>query len=254
MATSSSAYVHARNSHFRLIAALALALVAALTAQAQSRRNVFVPGRRAVVFDERLSVLRAQPDVKAPLEQRLRRGRRVGVLGAATNKDGAKFLRVAVSRNTRGWVLADAVIRPGVAADAEKLMSLIEETRDEFTKARLARLCADEFRSTKFAPKALLILGETAESVADRLTRDAKRRVGDDEPDASPRPGLTKRDFMLNYAGLDRYNRISVTFDYDAASDRIVYDGAAYRELARRYPKSLEAKDAGVRLARLKSR
>lgn len=250
MATSSSAYVHARNSHFRLIAALALALVAALTAQAQSRRNLFVPGRRAVVFDERLSALRAQPDVKAPLEQRLRRGRRVGVLGAATNKDGAKFLRVAVSRNTRGWVLADAVIRPGVAADAERLMRLIEETKDEFTRARLARLCADEFRSTKFAPKALMILGEAAESAADRLTRDARRRVVDDEPDA----GMSKRDFMLNYAGLDRYNRIGVMFDYDAASDRIVYDGAAYRELARRYPKSLEAKDAGARLARLKSR
>ncbi len=254
MATNSSAYVSPRSSHFCLIAALALALIAALTAQAQSRRNVFVPGRRAVVFDERLSALRAQPGVKSPLEQRLRRGRRVGILGAATNKDGAKFLRVAVSRNTRGWVLADAVIRPGVAADAERLMRLIEETKDEFTRARLARLCADEFRSTKFAPKALMVLGEAAESAADRLTRDARRRVVDDEPDAGPHPGLSKRDFMLNYAGLDRYNRIGVMFDYDAASDRIVYDGAAYRELARRYPKSLEAKDAGARLARLKSR
>jgi len=250
MATNPSAYVHIRNSQLRLIIALSLALVATLTASAQSRRNVFVPGQRAVVFDERLSALRAQPDVKAPLEQRLRRGRRVGVLGSATNKDGAKFLRVAVSRNTRGWILAGAVIRPGNAADAEKLMGLIEETRDEFTKARLAKLCADEFRSTKFAPKALLILAETAESAADRLTRDAKRRVGDDEPDAD----MSKRNFMLNFAGLDRYNRIGVTFDYDAASDRIVYDGAAYRELARRHPKSLEAKDASERLGKLNSR
>lgn len=254
MATNSSAYVPTRSSHFHLIAALALALAAVLTAQAQSRRNLFVPGQRAVVFDERLSALRAQPDVKATLEQRLRRGRRVGVFGAATSKDGAKFLRVAVSRNTRGWVLADAVIRPGVAADAEKLMSLIEETRDEFTKARLARLCADEFRSTKFAPKALLILGETAESLTDRLTRGAKSRVEGASQNAAPHSGSTRRDFMLNYVGLDRYNRIGVTFDYDAASDRIVYDGAAYRELTRRYPKSLEAKDVGARLAGLKSR
>jgi hypothetical protein len=257
MAINSSAYVSTSGSPFHLIVALSLAFIAALTAQAQSRRNLFVPGQRAVVFDERLSALRAQPDVKAQLEQRLRRGRRVGILGAATNRDGAKFLRVAVSRNTRGWVLADAVIRPGVAADAEKLMRLIEETRDEFTKARLARLCADEFQSMKFAPKALLILGETAESAAERLTRDAKRRLGDDGPDdshnAGLHSGLSKRNFMLNYVGLDRYNRIGVTFDYDTASDRIVYDGAAYRELARRYPKSLEAKDASARLAKLKS-
>jgi hypothetical protein len=160
-----------------------------------------------------------------------------------------KFFRVAVSRNTGGWVLADAVIRPGVAADAERLMMLIGETEDDFTKARLARLCAGEFRSTNFAPKALMILGETAEGAAERLSRDAKRRVGDDDSGAGPNAGLTKRDFMLNYAGLDRYNRIGVTFDYDATSDRIVYDGAAYRELLRRYPRSPEAQAAQAKVA-----
>jgi hypothetical protein len=210
-----------------------------------------VPGQRAVICDERLSALRARPDVKAPIKQRMRRGRRVGILGVNTAKDGAKFFRVAVSRNTRGWVLADAVIRPGAAADAEKLMRLIEETEDDFTKARLAKLCADEFRVTKFAPKALLVLGEAAEDAAERLSRDAKRRAGEDDLDAEPNSGLTKREFLLNYAGLDRYNRIGVTFDYDAASDRMVYDGAAYRELLRRYPRSAEAQTASERLGKL---
>ncbi|MGH9765810.1 MAG: hypothetical protein ACREAB_00115 [Blastocatellia bacterium] len=246
-----STRIHVHNLHIRLIAVLAIAVIVALAATAQSTRKLFVPGQRAVVFDERLSALRARPDVKAPLQQRLRRGRRVGILGSATAKDGAKFLRVAVSRNTRGWVLANAVIRPGVAADAERLMRLIDETRDEFTKARLAKLCADEFRSTKTAPKALMILGEAAEGAAERLSRDAKRRVGDEESDAGPNAGLSKRDFMLNYAGLDRYNRIGVTFDYDAASDRIVYDGVAYRELARRYPRSDEARIMRERLEKL---
>jgi hypothetical protein len=246
--------LHAPNSHIRLIIAFAFAAVAAITATAQSERKVFVPGQRAIVFDERLSALRVRPDVKAPLKQRMRRGRRIGVLGANTARDGAKFFRVAVSRNTQGWVLADAIIRPGVAADAERLIRLIEETKDEFTKARLARLCADEFRSTKFAPKALIILGETAEGASVRLSRDAKRRVGEDDSDEGPNAGLAKRDFLLNYAGLDRYNRIGVTFDYDATSDRIVYDGAAYRELLRRYPRSAEARTAGERLEKLKSR
>jgi hypothetical protein len=240
--------IHSTSSWIRLIAALALVTGAAITTTAQSGRKVSLPGGRGVIFDERLSALRAQPDVKATLKQRMRRGRRVGILGAAVAKDGAKFFRVAVSRNTSGWVLADAVIRPGAAADAVRLMRLIEETKDEFTKARLARLCADEFRATNFAPKALMILGEAAEGEAERLSRDAKRRVGKDDPETGPGGGpyakLTRRDFMLNYAGLDRYNRIGVTFDYDAASDRIVYDGAAYRELLRRFPRSAEAQTA----------
>jgi hypothetical protein len=248
--------IQAPSSRIRLIAVVALAMIAAITATAQSERKVLPPGGRGVIFDERLSALRLQPDVKAQLKQRMRRGRRVGIIGAAVAKDGAKFFRVAVSRNTRGWVLADALIKPGAAADAERLMRLIEETKDEFTKARLARLCADEFRSTNFAPKALIILGRAAEGEAEKLSRNAKRRVGEDDPETGPsvgqNAGLTRRDFMLNYAGLDRYNRIGVTFDYDATSDRIVYDGAAYRELLRRYPRSAEARAARERLASLK--
>src|SRR5262245_13624966 len=127
MTTNPYTYTHALDPRIRLIAALALAMVAAITATAQSERKVFLPGRRAVIFDERLSHLLVQPDIKAQLKQRMRLGRRVGILGAAVSGDGAKFFHVAVSRNTRGWVLADAVIRPGAAADAERLIRLIED-------------------------------------------------------------------------------------------------------------------------------
>lgn len=247
MITDVSAKVLRRAASIRSVVVLALVVVMALIAAAQTRRKVYVPGQRAIVFDERLSALRAQPDVKAALGQRLRRGRPVGILGSTTNKDGARFLRIAVSRNTRGWVLAEAVVRPGHAADAERLMKLIEETKDEFTKARLAKLCAEEFRATKFAPKALMILGAAGENAAERLTRDAKRRTGEDEPSADVR----KRYHLLNYVGLDRYNRIGVTFDYDEASDRIVYDGAAYRQLLRRYPRSDEAQAAREKLGQV---
>jgi hypothetical protein len=232
-----------------LIAAIALVMGAVLTTTAQSSRKVVLPGPRGVIFDERISALRVRPDVKAPIKQRMRRGRRVGILGSRTARDGAKFFRVAVSRNTYGWVLADAVIRPGVAADAQRLMRLIEETRDDFTKLRLARICADEFKSTGFAPKALMILGEAAESEAGKLSRDALRRIGEADLKSLPIAGLTRRGFILSYVGLDRYNRIGVTFDYDTASDRIVYDGAAYRELLRLYPRSAEARTAREKLA-----
>jgi hypothetical protein len=216
------------------LAVVVLNLTVLFCAQVSAKRNVFVPGQRAIVFDERISALRAQPDLKAPLQQRLRRGRVVGILGATKNKSGARFLRVAVSRNTRGWVLADAVARRGNLADGERLMRVIEESRDDFTKVKLARLYVDEYRKTKFAPRALLILGKAAEGAAESLTREAKRKIGDEESIG----GLKRRFYFMNYAGLDRYNRIGVTFDYDEAEDRMIYDGKAYRELLRRYPRT----------------
>lgn len=225
---------------------IAFIIAVSLSVQAQTKRKTVVSGQRAVVVDERLSALRTQPDVKAPLEQRLRRGRVVGILGIRKSKDGEQFLRVSVSRNTRGWVLAEAVVKSGNAADAERLVNLIENTDDDFIKARLAKLCADEFRATPSAPRCLLKLGETADRAADRLTRDAKRRVGNEEPSA----GLSKRDYFLNFAGLDRYNRIGVMFEYDQKLDRIIYDGEAYRDLAKRYPKSSEAQTAKDNLSK----
>jgi hypothetical protein len=215
-----------------------IAIVCCDAARGQAKRRVYIPGQQAIVVDERLSALRAQPDAKAALDQRLRRGRAVGILGAATARSGARYLRVAISRNQRGWVLADAVARLGGTADAVRLMALIETTEDEFTKARLARLLANEFRATAFGPKALRLLGSIAEQAAERLTREAQRRIGDLEPGQN----LSRREYFLNYSGLDRYNRLGITFDYDEASNRIVYDGAAYRELLRRYPNSEEAK------------
>lgn len=208
--------------------------------QAQTKRKTSVTGRRAIVVDERLSVLRTQPDVKAQLKQRLRRGRVIGILAIRKAKDGGQFLQVSVTRNTRGWILAEAVVKSGDSADAARLLKLIEESEDDFIKARLAKLCAEEFRLTAPAPSCLLKLGEAAERAADRLTRDAKRRVGNQEPST----GLSKRDYFLNFTGLDRYNRIGVMFDYDQSADRIVYDGVAYRELLRRYPNSAEAEIA----------
>ncbi len=216
--------------------------------QVDAKRVVFVPGQRAIVFDERISALRTQPDLKAPLRQRLRRGRVVGILRTAKNDSGARFFRVAISRNTQGWVLADAVARKGNLADAQRLIWLIEATSDEFTKMKLARLCADEYRMTKFAHRALLLLGKAAEGAADRLTREAIRRIGDGDSTGE----LTRRFYFLNYVGLDRYNRIGVTFDYDETENRIIYDGKAYRELLRRYPRSDEAGEARERQDRLK--
>jgi hypothetical protein len=213
---------------------------------AQKKRKLFIPGQPAIVFDERLSALREQPEVKAPIRQRLSHGRSVGILGAAKSKSGSQFLRVAVSRNVRGWILAAALVRLGNAADGEKLLAAIAAAKDDITKARLARLCADSMRSSvTIAPRALLALGQAAENAASKLSRDALRLQGKDAPDAT----VSQRDFVLSFDDLDRFNRAGITYDYDESQDRLVYDGAAYRELLRRYPRSAEAAQARERLA-----
>src|SRR5262245_19910225 len=172
-------------THFRffgplLIASLLLALTA--SGQAQTKRKFFIPGQHAIVFDDRLSALREQPDVKAALKQRLSRGRIVGILGASRNKSGSPFLRVAVSSNVRVWILAAAIARLGSVADGEKILAAAAESKDDLVKARMARLCADELRASAIAPKALLALGQAAEHAAEKLSRDADRRLGDDLP------------------------------------------------------------------------
>lgn len=238
--------VFAMTSQFLRLMLLSSVLLAA-PSFAQTKRKLFIPGQHAIVFDDRLSALREQPDVKAPLKQRLSRGRLVGIVGTAKGKSGSPFVRVAISRNVRGWLLTAAIARLGSAADGEKILAAIAESKDDLVKARLARLCADELRSATIAPKALLALGQAAEHAAEKLSRDADRRLGDDLPEG----GLSKRDFVLSFNGLDRFNRAGVTFEYDETRDRIVYDGAAYKELLRRYPRSAETEPARARLAQL---
>lgn len=193
-----------------------------------------------MVVDERLSALRASPDMRSELKQRLRKGRLVGVLSLKESKTGERYFLLAVSRRVRGWALADAIVRSGRPADAERLFGLMEETEDDFTLVRLARLCADEFRATAFAPRALLLLAAAAEKAAERLTKDCRRGAGDQETD--------RRTLFLSHPALDRYNRVGVTYEYDASTDRIVYDGGAYRELLRRFPKSEQAQTAASKL------
>ena len=67
---------------FRLAVIIIISIIS-FDVEVQAKRKTVIPGRRAVIFDERFSALRARPDVKAPLEQRLRRGRTVGILYSA---------------------------------------------------------------------------------------------------------------------------------------------------------------------------
>lgn len=242
---------------FTMLCVLSLGLTAFSPVSAQTfpikQRKKNIPGQRAIIYDERLSALRTEPDVKAQLVSRLHRDREVGIIGAPRSTNGGPlFYPVAVSRNVRGWVIAEALARPQREPDATRLLRLIEDTKDDFGRARLARLCADQYRGLDVAPRALLMLGEAAERAATKLSRDAQKRIGD--PDETSDKRLSEREYMLNYVGLDRYNKLGITFDYHEESGHLVYDGGAYREIMKKYARSAEAVEAKARLEKLKQR
>jgi hypothetical protein len=199
-------------------------------------------GRRGIVVDERLAALRRTPQLNGALVRRLSRGRRVAIRGSKTTPDGVVFLLVNVTSRTHGWIQREAVVSPRTAGDDRRLLDLIKASHG-FDQIVRARLFLDHFPRSPLLPKALLLLGDAATAEAAKLSRDAARRLN---PTTGPAPEFS---YFLNYSGLDRYNRQRVTFVFDSTTRAFHYDGAAWRELIRRYPNSSEALEARKRLA-----
>jgi hypothetical protein len=59
--------------------------------------------------------------------------------------------------------------------------------------------------------------------------------------------------YFLNYNGLDRWRRQGIVFTFNGATKQFQYDGAAWREILRRYPRSPEAVEARRRLQAMDS-
>ena len=198
-------------------------------------------GRLAVVVDERLAALRATPQLSGKLVRRLSRGRLVAVRSSKISSDGITYLLVNVTRRTHGWIQHDAVVSPSRAGDDRILLTLIQRSNG-FDRILRARIFLDHFTRSPLRPEVLLLLGDTAEDLSAKLSLDATRRLKDDLGDA---PEFS---YYLNYSGLDRYNRQRVGFIFDKTTKRFHYDGAAWRELTRRYPRSPAALAARKRL------
>src|SRR5215204_1322179 len=92
---------------------LLVVFVCFFSADAQKRRPSAVSnsapfglrevGNTALVIDETLSVLRVRPSLFAASVRRLRRGRRVQILGSSA-ADGVRFYKVAISSRNVGWM------------------------------------------------------------------------------------------------------------------------------------------------------
>ena len=198
-------------------------------------------GRLAVVVDERLAALRSTPDLQGRLVRRLGRGRIVAIRGSRAVGDGVVFYLVNVTSRTHGWIQREAVVSAARAGDDRRLVDLMKAS-DGFDRIVRARIFLDNFVRSPLRPQVLLLLSDAAEAQAARLSRDAAQRLKEVPRDS-------ELSYFLNYTGLDRYNRQRVGFVFDRTTKRFHYDGAALRELLRRYPHSPEAIDARKRLA-----
>ena len=220
-------------------------LLVLLPATAFAKRRAPAGGRVAIVVDERLSALRATPELSGILLRRVGRGGLVAVRGEKRNRDGIVFYKVNVTSRTSGWIQRDALVSPSRLGDAARLLRLIKGSED-FDRIARARIFLDNFRSSEFRPEALMIYAQAAEDIAGRLSRDAARRLDEKGMAAGGAPLFS---YYLNFNELDRYNRQGVTFVFDARAKRFRYDGEAWQELVHRYPRSPEAVEARKRLA-----
>jgi hypothetical protein len=201
-------------------------------------------GQRAVVVDERLAVLRDAPDLSANLLQRMSRGRMVAVRGAKRSSDGVTFYRVAVTKRTGGWVQSEAVVSTVRKDDDERLLHLIQNSED-FDRVIRARIFLEVFQKSPLRPVVLMLFGEAAEKAAAKLSHDAVRRLDEKEMAAGGAPIFS---YFLNFNGLDRYRRQGIVYVFDRATKQFHYDGASWREIVHRYPRSPEAEEARKRL------
>ena len=199
---------------------------------------------KAFVINDRLSALRREPGLQSQVIRRLRLGHPVFILSSSKPKTGQpRFCRVAVTRRTRGWVHESALGLPSRRGEDQRIVNLIEGSSDGFDRITLCRMIIERFSHSPFVPRAMLLLGEEADRVAETLSQRTRKRLAEVRgTDAS------LRDYYLSDAGLDRYSRLGIAFDFNEPTAEFVYDGRAYREILRRFPEGDEARFARQRL------
>ncbi len=202
----------------------------------------------AVVVDERLAVLRVEPSFYARVVQRMRRGRAVTISGTR-QADGVTFYRVADAPNY-GWIQAEAIAGKFRRGDDARLANLVQSS-EGFEQIERAAIFLDTFGDSPLRPAILLLLGDLMEENALKLSSEAARRLDRREMAAS---GAPLHSFYLNYVSLDRYRRLGINFVFNPEAKLLHYDGAGWREIIRKSPKSAEAVEAQKRLDSLKEK
>jgi hypothetical protein len=225
---------------------LVLVLVCLVSADAQKRK---APTRDSgIVIDETLAVLRTKPSLFAGPIHRMRRGRRVQVLGSVEN-DGVKFYKVAVSSAHFGWIQSDAILGR-LQRDEERLARFVLAA-DGFDQTELASIFLAVYPASRLRPAILLLYGDLLEAAAMKLSRDAGSRLNRRSMAAS---GAPEHSFYLNFRMLDRYRRLGVVFLFNSKTRTFHYNGASWLEIVRKFPAASESGEARKRLDSLKEK
>lgn len=203
----------------------------------------------AVVIDERLAVLRAEPSLFARPIQRMRRGRSVAISGTR-EADGVTFYRVVALPNNSGWVQAEAVAGKFRRGDDDRLAKLVQAS-EGFEQIERAGIFLETYPNSALRPAILLLLGDLLEDAALKISNDATKKLDRREMAAS---GAPLHSFYLNYTSLDRFRKINVDFVFNPTSKLLHYDGANWREIVSKFPKAAEAAEARNRLDALKEK
>ena len=198
--------------------------------------------RRAFVIDDGLSALRKSPKTTSTCLRRLRVGRKIFIISSIKNQHGIKYYYIAVTRRTRGFIDAAAIISPSQAGDDARLMRLIEASKG-VEKIILAQILVNNFPKSRFCPDALLAEGEAAEKIALELSKKISRRLPEQ---LDKELGLER--YLLNNPALDKYSRLGINFYVDEKESLYFYDGAVYKQILNRYPRSLAASRAKEKL------
>jgi len=206
-------------------------------------------GQTGVVVDETLSVLRVKPSLFSASIQRMRRGRKVQILGV-TESDGVKFYKVTAPPNNFGWVQAEALFGKFRPTDEERLARLVQAA-DGFEQLEIALEFFSLYPASKFRPPILLLFGDLVEGAAAKLSKDAGSRLRRREMAASAAP---MHSYYLNFNMLDRYRKLDVIFLFNSATRTFHYDGASWREITAKFPGTPEAAEAQKRLDSLKQK
>ena len=236
-------------------------LISAFNVEAQNRRRplrfkkpvaVQTPrnsSNTAVVIDERLAVLRVEPSFYARSLQRMRRGRIVTISGLK-EADGVTFYRDNAVPNGSGWVQAEAVAGKFRRGDDARLAKLVQSS-EGFEQIDRAQIFLETFNDSPLRPAILLLMGDLMEETALKLSNQATKQLDRREMAAS---GAPLHSFYLNYVALDRYKRLGIVFLFNSNAKLFHYDGANWREIIKKSPKSNEAVEAQKRLDSLKEK
>jgi len=203
----------------------------------------------AVVVDERLAVLRAQPSLFSEAIQRMRTGRLVSISGSKVS-DGVTFYRVSVPPDNFGWVQSEAVFGKYRRGDDERLARLVQAS-EGFEQIERAAIFLEIYKNSLLRPAILLLFGDLSEDAALKMSGDATRKLDRREMAAS---GAPLHSFYLNYVSLDRYRKLGINFVFNPSAKLLHYDGASWREITGKFPKSSEAAEAQKRLDSLREK